>query len=147
MEGGRSAWLKAVMAAKKPGMSLGDAMKAAKKTYKKGGASSCGSGSGSGGMLAMPPMGGRRRRSTRKAKGGAGMPAMPSIPGMPGMGGRRRRSTRKMMGGTAYGFSGGPYTGSDLPDGMTRFPSMPDATYQGPSELKGGRRRRHTRRR
>jgi hypothetical protein len=36
MEGGRSAWLKAVMAAKKPGMSLGDAMKAAKKTYKKG---------------------------------------------------------------------------------------------------------------
>ena len=130
MEGGRSAWLKAVMAAKKPGMSLGDAMKAAKKTYKKGGASSCGSGSGSGGMLAMPPMGGRRRRSTRKA-----------------MGGRRRRGTRKMMGGTAYGFSGGPYTGSDLPDGMTRFPSMPDATYQGPSELKGGRRRRHTRRR
>ena len=31
MEGGRSAWLKAVMAAKKPGMSLGDAMKAASK--------------------------------------------------------------------------------------------------------------------
>jgi hypothetical protein len=104
MEGGRSAWLKAVMAAKKPGMSLGDAMKAAKKTYKKGG------------NLAMPPMGGRRR------------------------------STRKMMGGTAYGFTGGPYTGSDLPDGMSRFPAMSDATYQGPSELKGGRRRRSRRR-
>lgn len=111
MEGGRSAWLKAVMAAKKPGMSLGDAMKAAKKTYKKGGA-------GPGG-LAMPPMGGRRR-STRKGKG-------------------------KMMGGTAYGFTGGPYTGSDLPDGMSRFPAMSDATYQGPSELKGGRRRRSRR--
>ena len=107
MEGGRSAWLKAVMAAKKPGMSLGDAMKAAKKTYKKGGASSCGAGSG--GMLAMPPMGGRRRRSTRKAK----------------------------VGGTAYGFTGGPYTGSDLPDGMSRFPALPDATWK-PS---GGRRR------
>jgi len=109
MEGGRSAWLKAVMAAKKPGMSLGDAMKAAKKTYKKGGA-------GPGG-LAMPPMGGRRR-GTRKGK---------------------------MMGGTAYGFTGGPYTGSDLPDGMSRFPALPDATYQGPSTLKGGRRRRSRR--
>jgi len=110
MEGGRSAWLKAVMAAKKPGMSLGDAMKAAKKTYKKGGAGSCGASQG--GMLAMPPMGGRRR-GTRKGKG-------------------------KMMGGTAYGFTGGPYTGSDLPDGMSRFPSMPDATWK-PS---GGRRSR-----
>ena len=96
MEGGRSAWLKAVMAAKKPGMSLGDAMKAAKKTYKKGG------------NLAMPPMGGRRR-STRKAK----------------------------VGGTAYGFTGGPYTGSDLPDGMSRFPAMSDATWKSA----GGRRR------
>jgi len=147
MEGGRSAWLKAVMAAKKPGMSLGDAMKAAKKTYKKGGA-------GSGGVPEMPPAGGRRRGS-RKVKGGAampamglptqtGVPAMPSLGGMlamPPMGGRRRRSTRKMMGGIAYGFTGGPYTGSDLPDGMSRFPSLPDATYQGPSTLKGGRRR------
>jgi hypothetical protein len=89
---------------KKPGMSLGDAMKAAKKTWKKGGA-------GPGG-LAMPPMGGRRR--TRKAK----------------------------VGGTAYGFTGGPYTNSDLPDGMSRWPSMSDATWQGPSLLKGGRRSR-----
>ena len=99
MEGGRSAWLKAVMKAKKPGMSLGDAMKAAKKTYKKG-----------------------------LRRGGAlGLPA----------GGRRSRK----VGGTAYGFTGGPYTGSDLTDGMTAFPKMPDATYQGPSTLKGGRRR------
>jgi hypothetical protein len=81
--------------------------------------------------------------ASKTFKGGAG----PGGLAMPPMGGRRRRSTRKMMGGTAYGFGGGPYTGSDLSDGMTRFPSMPDATYQGPSSLKGGRRRRHTRRR
>jgi hypothetical protein len=105
MEGGRSAWLKAVMAAKKPGMSLGDAMKAAKKTYKKGGA-------GPGG-LAMPPMGGRRRKTAK-------------------------------VGGTAYGFTGGPYTGSDLPDGNSRFPALSDATWKGPSELLGGRRRKHS---
>ena len=37
MEGGRSAWLKHVMSIKRkhPKMSLGDAMKAAKKTYRK----------------------------------------------------------------------------------------------------------------
>jgi len=45
MDGGKkSAWLKAVMAAKKPGMSLGDAMKAAKKTYKKTGGQLMGKG-------------------------------------------------------------------------------------------------------
>jgi len=155
MEGGRSAWLKAVMAAKKPGMSLGDAMKAAKKTYKKGGAGSCGATSGGTLMGQMGPMGGRRR-GTRKARGGADGEAMPDISGMvglgsngmpelPPMGGRRRRGTRKgkgkMMGGTAAGFTGGPYTGSDLADGMSRFPSMSDATWKGPSELTGGRRR------
>jgi len=102
MEGGRSAWLKAVMAAKKPGMSLGDAMKAAKKTYKKGG------------MLGAPPMGGRR------------------------LGGRTKKAK---VGGTAYGFGGGPYTDSDLSDGMTRFPALADATWKGPSELLGGGRR------
>lgn len=101
MEGGRSAWLKHVMSVKKahPSWSLGDAMKAAKKTYKK-----------KGGMLGMPPMGGRHRRTAK-------------------------------VGGTAYGFTGGPYTGSDLPDGMSRFPSLPDATWK-PS---GGRRRRSRR--
>ena len=100
-----ASWIQHVMKHKKPGMSLGDAMKVARKTWKKGGA-------GPGG-LAMPPMGGRRR-GTRKAK----------------------------VGGTAYGFTGGPYTGSDLPDGMSRWPSMSDATWQGPSLLKGGRRSR-----
>lgn len=108
MEGGRSAWLKHVMSVKKshPSMSLGDAMKAAKKTYKK---------SKTGGTLMdkMGPMGGRRRKTAK-------------------------------VGGTAYGFTGGPYTGSDLPDGNSRFPALADATWQGPSELKGGRRRRST---
>uniref|UniRef100_A0A6C0K5A5 Uncharacterized protein n=1 Tax=viral metagenome TaxID=1070528 RepID=A0A6C0K5A5_9ZZZZ len=106
MEGGRSAWLKAVMAAKKPGMSLGDAMKAAKKTYKKG---------KTGGTLMEKagPMGGRRRKSAK-------------------------------VGGTAYGFTGGPYTDSQLADGAGRFPALADATWKGPSELLGGRRRRHT---
>lgn len=65
MNGGRrgkmSPWIKHVMSFKKPGMSLGDAMKAAKpswhKTSKKGGQ-----------MLGKAgPMGGRR---TRKHKGG-----------------------------------------------------------------------------
>jgi len=106
MEGGRSAWLKAVMAAKKPGMSLGDAMKAAKKTYKKG---------KTGGTLMEKagPMGGRRRKTAK-------------------------------VGGTAYGFTGGPYTDSQLTDGAGRFPALPDATWQGPSELKGGRRARRS---
>lgn len=107
MEGGRSAWLKAVMAAKKPGMSLGDAMKAAKKTYKKTGGTL---------MAKAGPMGGRRRKTAK-------------------------------VGGTAYGFTGGPYTGSELADGAGRFPVLADATWQGPSELKGGRRRRSRRHR
>jgi hypothetical protein len=97
------------MAAKKPGMSLGDAMKEAKKTYKKG---------KTGGTLMdkMGPMGGRRRgRGSKKAP---------------------------KVGGVAYGFTGGPYTGSDLPDGMSRFPALADATWKGPSELLGGRRPR-----
>jgi hypothetical protein len=64
MDGGRrgkmSPWIKHVMSFKKPGMSLGDAMKAAKpswKSAKKGGQM----------MGKAGPMGGRR---TRKHKGG-----------------------------------------------------------------------------
>ena len=106
MEGGRSAWLKAVMAAKKPGMSLGDAMKAAKKTYKKG-----------------------KKGGTLMEKAGP-------------MGGRRGTRKGKKVGGTAYGFTGGPYTGSALTDGNDRFPALADATWKGPSELLGGRRSR-----
>ena len=146
MEGGRSAWLKHVMSVKRahPSWSLGDAMKAAKKTYKKKGVRRGGAASemaAVAGALGLPPMGGRRRRS-RKAGGGE-TPPMPNVSaalGLPPAGGRRRRSRK--VGGTAYGFGGGPYTGSDLADGMTAFPKLPDATYQGPSPLKGGRRRR-----
>ena len=58
------------------------------------------------------------------------------------MGGRRRRSKTAKVGGTAYGFTGGPYTGSELADGAGRFPALADATWKGPSELLGGRRRR-----
>lgn len=62
MNGGRrgkmSPWIKHVMSFKKPGMSLGDAMKAAKPSWKS---------TKKGGMLGMPPMGGRR---TRKHRGG-----------------------------------------------------------------------------
>lgn len=59
------------------------------------------------------------------------------------MGGRRRGTRKAKVGGTAYGFTGGPYTNSDLPDGMSRWPSMSDATYQstGSELLRGGRRR------
>jgi hypothetical protein len=116
-EGGRSAWLKHVMSVKRahPSWSLGDAMKAAKKTYKK--------------------------------KGGAApeMAAVAGALGLPAMGGRRRRSRKAKVGGTAYGFTGGPYSGSELSDGHGAFPKLPDATYQGPSTLKGGRRRRSRR--
>ena len=107
MEGGRSAWIKHVMKYKKPGMSLGDAMKAAKKTWKKTGGTL---------MDKMGPMGGRRRKTAK-------------------------------VGGTAYGFTGGPYTDSELTDGAGRFPAMSDATWKGPSELLGGRRRIFRRRR
>ena len=62
MNGGRrgkmSPWIKHVMSFKKPGMTLGDAMKAAKPSWKS---------TKKGGMLGMPPLGGRR---TRKHKGG-----------------------------------------------------------------------------
>lgn len=106
MEGGRSAWLKHVMSVKKehPNMSLGDAMQAAKKTWKGGGGTL---------MNKAGPMGGRRSRKQKK------------------------------VGGTLYGFTGGPYTGSELPDGMGKFPVLSDATYQNPSSelLRGGRRR------
>jgi hypothetical protein len=154
------------MKAKKPGMSLGDAMKAAKKTYKKGGAEP--DMEAVAGALGLPPMGGRRRRTRRggaeaemeavagaldlpavggrrrrSRRGGAepDMEAVAGALGLPPMGGRRRRSRKAKVGGTAYGFGGGPYTGSDLADGMTPFAKLPDATYQGSSELKGGRRR------
>lgn len=62
------------------------------------------------------------------------------------IGGRKHRRSRKHRGGQLYSFAGGPYTDSVLADGAAPFKTLPDATWQGPSELKGGRRRRHTKR-
>lgn len=45
---------------------------------------------------------------------------------------------RKHKGGQLYTFAGGPYTGSPLADGAAPFKSLEDATWQGPSELRGG---------
>lgn len=44
----------------------------------------------------------------------------------------------KHRGGQLYGFGGGPYTNSILADGAAPFKSLPDSTWQGSSELKGG---------
>lgn len=49
------------------------------------------------------------------------------------MGGRR-----KLKGGQLYSFAGGPYADSVLADGAAPFKFLPDSTWQGPSELKGG---------
>ena len=77
LEGGKrkgkakaSAWLKHVMSVKRanPKFSLGDAMKAAKKTYKK---SKAGGGHGAPGIGGMGPMGGRRRGTKKLRRGGA----------------------------------------------------------------------------
>ena len=52
-----------------------------------------------------------------------------------------------MGGGSLYTFAGGPYVGSVLPDGAAPTLRLPNATWQGPSELLGGRRRRRATRR
>lgn len=52
-----------------------------------------------------------------------------------------------MGGGSLYTFAGGPYVGSVLPDGAAPTQRLPNATWQGPSELLGGRRRRRATRR
>lgn len=45
---------------------------------------------------------------------------------------------RKLKGGQLYSFAGGPYADSVLADGAAPFKFLPDSTWQGPSELKGG---------
>ena len=120
-------WITFVMKHKKPGMSLGDAMKEAskqKKHWKNGGGDE-------GGEVSEALKGGQLM--------GKGTVA----------GGRR---TRKHKGGQLYTFSGGPYTGSVLPDGAAptvRMPGAEDVQFPGanPAALTGGRRRksrRHT---
>lgn len=52
-----------------------------------------------------------------------------------------------MGGGSLYTFAGGPYVGSILSDGAAPTQRLPNAAWQGPSELLGGRRRRRATRR
>ncbi len=128
MDGGkRSAWIKHVMKHKKPGMSLGDAMKAAKKSWKGGGDAEPAAENAisapaplTGGMLQGTVAGGRRRRASR---------------------------TRKHKGGALYGFAGGPYTGSPLADGAVANGTVPAMQWEGasPSAAQSGGRRRKSR--
>jgi hypothetical protein len=124
-EGGRrkkmSPWIKHVMSVKKPGMSLGDAMKVAKKSWKGGGLQATGGG--------LQATGGTRKR---KVRGGGG--------GNSGSGGAGF--------GSLYGFSGGPYTESSLADGAVRNDAYPAMQYEGanPAAMSGGRSRRRRRR-
>jgi len=134
MDGGkRSAWLTHVMKVKKanPSYSLGDAMKAAKKTYKKGG-SMYGGAEHDDAMTGGADCGGGMY-------GGGGTLAGTGIAG-----GRRRRS-RKMKGGQLYTQVGGPYVGGPdnaVTDGAARNPNFPYMAYVPErSELLGGRRR------
>jgi hypothetical protein len=121
-------WITFVMKHKKPGMSLGDAMKEAskqKKHWKKGGGDE-------GGEVSEALKGGQLM--------GKGTVA----------GGRR---TRKHKGGQLYNQVGGPYVGGPdnaLTDGAamnSRMPGAEDVQWPGanPSALTGGRKRKHTR--
>jgi hypothetical protein len=127
----KSAWLKHVMSVKHkhPEMSLGDAMKAAKKTYKKGGGdlTMMDEAQNGGQLMGKGTVAGGKRRKTRKAG-------------------------RKMKGGQLYTQAGGPYTGSVLTDGAAPFKPYDLSSMQfpgaNPAAMTGGRKRktrRHTR--
>ena len=121
---------------KNPGALLGDAMKVAKKTYKKGGQMVEGEKMEGGVLMGLgTPMGGKR---TKKHKGG-----------QCSAGGSRRR--RKHRGGQLYSQAGGPYADSILTDGAAPFIpyDLTSMQWQGrnPNAMTGGtkRRRRHHR--
>ena len=126
-KGKMTAWMQHVMSVKKSGMSLGDAMKEAKKTYKKQ--------SGGGGLLMGKgvPMGGNRTKK-RSRRGGA----------LYGFGGGNGGGND---GGLADGV--GAYGGDG--DATWHAPGGSSLTGAGPAApaAKGGRRsrRRHHRRR
>lgn len=122
-------WITFVMKHKKPGMSLGDAMKEAskqKKHWKKGGGDE-------GGEMSEALKGGQLMGKGTVAGG--------------------RRKTRKHKGGQLYNQVGGPYVGGPdnaLTDGAvmnSRMPGAEDVQWPGanPSALTGGRKRKHTR--
>ncbi len=132
----KSAWLKHVMSVKNknPHMSLGDAMKMAKKTYKKGGADEMG------GDIAM----------MNEAQNGGQLMGKGTVAG--GKRRKTRKAGRKMKGGQLYTQAGGPYTGSVLSDGAAPFKPYDLSSMQfpgaNPAAMTGARRRktrRHTR--
>jgi hypothetical protein len=137
----KSAWLKHVMSVKNknPHMSLGDAMKMAKKTYKKGGSDDMG-----GEVVEM-----------NEAQNGGQLMGKGTVAGGQRVGGKRRKTRkagRKMKGGQLYTQAGGPYTGSVLSDGAAPFKPYDLSSMQfpgaNPAAMTGARRRktrRHTR--
>jgi hypothetical protein len=114
---------------KNPHFSLGDAMKAAKKTYKKGGE-----------VAEMEEMAGGQLMGKGTVAGGQRV------------GGRRktRKAGRKMKGGQLYTQAGGPYTGSVLSDGAAPFKPYDLSSMQfpgaNPAAMTGGRKRKTRRR-
>ena len=133
----KSAWLKHVMSVKNknPHFSLGDAMKAAKKTYKKGGAESDSDSDDEKKMMGGQLMG----------KG--------TVAGGQRVGGRRRKTRkagRKMKGGQLYSQAGGPYANSILTDGAAPFVPYDLSSMQfpgaNPAAMTGGRKRKTRRR-
>ena len=119
--GKRSAWISHIKSvARAKGIKFGEAMKIASKSFKGGGGDLVGK---------AGPMGGKRRRGTKKSR----------------------------KGGALYGFAGGDGAGTgDLADGAGGYGRVPDATYHGSTELTGsapgsgpaagGRRRSRSRR-
>lgn len=146
----KSAWLKHVMSIKNkhPEMSLGDAMKAAKKTYKKGGAEEGGD------VIAMDEAqnGGQAKHGgSNCGMAGGQLMGKGTVAGGQRVGGKRRK-TRKMKGGQLYTQAGGPYTGSVLSDGAAPFIPYNLSSMQfpgaNPAAMTAGRKRktrRHTR--
>ena len=128
----KSAWLKHVMSVKhkNPHFSLGDAMKAAKKTYKKGGAED----------------------EEKEEMAGGQLMGKGTVAGGQRVGGRRktRKAGRKMKGGQLYTQAGGPYTGSALSDGAAPFKPYDLSSMQfpgaNPAAMTGGRKRKTRRR-
>lgn len=160
----KSAWLKHVMSVKNknPHFSLGDAMKAAKKTYKKGGAEEEEKGEMMGGQLkathVMPDgtvMPGAKHGGSNCGMAGGQLMGKGTVAGGQRVGGRRRKTRkagRKMKGGQLYTQAGGPYTGSALSDGAAPFKPYDLSSMQfpgaNPAAMTGGRKRktrRHTR--
>lgn len=117
-------WQDLVKKFHKPGMPLGDAMKAASE---------------------------HKKKLEKMKKGGATEEIITGgqLMGKATGAARPKKHTRK--GGQLYSFTGGPYVGSELSDGAGRFPpyDLSSMQWQGanPAALSGGRRRTRRNRR